>query len=563
VSLRNVIAGLLALACQMALLAQPGAVADVALLNGKIVTADRRFSIAQAVAIRDGKFLAVGSTAQIEGLSGPNTVRMDLGGRTVLPGLIDTHAHIAAAGNGEVTVALGGVATVAQALEQIRAWVMKSKPGDWIIGSGWHPPSQLKERRYLTRREIDSVAPDNPVYLPTVGHFAMANSKALGLAGITKATKDPPGGIIDREASGEPDGILEESAIGLLTAKIPPASPAQRAARLKIAMRVFNSYGITSAVDGGSGPAEFSVYEDLWNNHEMTLRTSIMYMPASAATTSLEVWEKIFRGMAGSSGFGDDWLRFAGIGELGVDGGMTLKTAFLREPYPDEPDNRGFETIPGEKLNQLAAICNRYGWRVGLHAVGDAAIDKVLDAYEYANREIPITGKRFVIIHGSLMREDQLKRAAKLGVRVDMQNVFMWDKADTVARFIGKERANRAVPTRLMIDTLGIENVGAGTDFSVNTLNPFINFYIMITRKDPKGTVYGKDQAITREEALRLYTSSAAGYNFEESKKGTIEPGKLADLVVLSDDLLTVREDRIKDIQAVTTMVDGKVVYQR
>jgi len=554
---------ILGMACQAALLAQPGLVADAILVNGKIVTADRQFSMAQAVAIRDGKFLAVGSNAQIEALSGPNTVRTDLGGHTVLPGLMDTHAHIAAAGNAEVTVALGGVTTVAQALEQIRTWVAKSKPGEWIVGSGWHPPSQLKERRYLTRREIDSVAPENPVYLPTVGHFAMANSKALALAGITKSTPNPPGGVIDREASGEPDGILEESAIGLLTAKIPAATAAQRAERLKVAMRVFNSYGITSAVDGGSGPAEFRVYQDLWSKHEMTLRTSMMYMPGSAATTSLDDWEKTFRTLGISSGFGDEWLRFAGIGELGVDGGMTLKTAFLREPYPDEPNNRGFETIPGEKLNQLVAICNRYGWRVGLHAVGDAAIDRVLDAYEYANREIPIAGKRFVIIHGSLIREDQLKRAAKLGVRVDMQNVFMWDKAETVARFIGKERANRAVPTRLIIDTLGIENVGAGTDFSVNTLNPFINLSIMITRKDPKGTAYGKDQAITREEAVRLYTSSAAGYNFEESIKGSIEAGKLADLVVLSDDLLTVPEEKIKDIQAITTMVGGKVVYQR
>jgi predicted amidohydrolase YtcJ len=168
-----------------------------------------------------------------------------------------------------------------------------------------------------------------------------------------------------------------------------------------------------------------------------------------------------------------------------------------------------------------------------------------------------------MIIHGSLIQADQLKRAATLGLRVEEQNVFMWDKAATVARFIGTERANRAMPTKLMIDSLGIENVGAGTDFSVNTLNPFINFYIMVTRKDPTGTVYGKDQAITREQAVRLYTSSAAGATFDEKKKGSIEPGKLADLAIISDDLLTVPSEKIKDITVLSTMVGGKIVYQR
>jgi hypothetical protein len=392
----------------------------------------------------------------------------------------------------------------------------------------------------------------------------MANSMALALAGINKATADPPGGVVERERGGEPNGVLEESAIELLTAKMPVPTIAQLADRLKIAMRVFNSWGLTSAVDGWVEADEFRAYQQLWTNHKITLRTSIMYMPAgSGMTASVEDWEKTFRTLGVSSGFGDEWLSFAAIGEIVSDGGMTLGTAFLRDPYSGQPKNRGVEPISGDKLNRLVAVCNRYGWRVGVHAVGDAAIDKVLDAYESANQQSSILDKRFTIIHGSLIQADQLKRAAKLGVRVDMQNVFMWDKAATVARFIGKDRADRAVPTRLMIDTLGIGNVGAGTDFPVNTLDPFINFYVMITRKAPDGTVYGKDQAITKQEAVRLYTSSAARFNFEEAKKGSIEPGKLADLVVLSDDLLTVPEEKIKDIKALTTIVGGKIVYQR
>ena len=541
--------------------AQP---ADTILTNGKIVTVDRQFSIAQAVAVRDGKFLAVGSNAQIEALAGPGTVRMNLGGRTVLPGLIDTHAHVAGAGEDGYAVSFRGVTTTAEALDRIQAWAARTKPGEWIIGDSWHPPSQLKEGAYLTRREIDRVSPNNPVYMPTVGHFAMANSMALSHAGITKATADPPGGVIDREADGEPNGVLEESAIGLLSSSIPPPTIELLAQKLKTAMRVFNSFGITSAIDGGTGPDGFRVYQSLWEKREMTLRTGVMFLPAgSGATTSLEDWEKTFRSLGVASGFGDEWLSLAGIGEVGVDGGMTLRTALLREAYPEEPDYHGFVTIPGSKLNELVAISNRYGWRVGLHAVGDAAIDQALDAYEYANRESSIVGKRFVLIHASLIRPDQLERSRKLGVRVDIQNVFMWDKADTVARFIGRERADRAVPTRLAIDTLGIENVGAGSDFGVNTMNPFINIYIMVSRKNPDGKAYGKDQAITRQEAIRLYTSSAAGYTFEESRKGSIEAGKLADLVVISDDVLTVPEEKIKDITAVTTMVGGRVVHGR
>src|SRR3954454_10172593 len=255
---------ILGLACRTAMLAQPAVVADTVLINGKIVTVDPQFSIAQAVAIREGKFLAVGSNTQIEAFTGPNTVRIDLSGRTVLPGLMDTHAHVANAGVQGVTVSLAKVTTVAEALEQIRAWAAKAKPGDWIIGGPWHPMSQLQERRYLTRREIDQVAPDNPVFLPTVGHFAMANSMALALAGINKSTADPAGGIVERDGNGEPSGILEESAVELLQAKIPAPTVAQLADWLRAAMRVFNSYGITSVVDGFVEPDEFRAYQRLW-----------------------------------------------------------------------------------------------------------------------------------------------------------------------------------------------------------------------------------------------------------------------------------------------------------
>jgi predicted amidohydrolase YtcJ len=334
--------------------------------------------------------------------------------------------------------------------------------------------------------------------------------------------------------------------------------------QLKKAMALFNSFGLTSAVSGAVSPRDLSVYQYIRAHNEQTMRVSAMFTPTGETipSVSLKDWEKFFDEVGVSSDFGDDWLTYSAI-KLTIDGGMTLRTAYMREPYPDDPSYRGFRTIEPDRFNQLVAIANRYNWRVGVHCVGDAAIDAVLNAFEFANKEKSILDRRFVLIHASLMRPDQMERAKKLGVRADVQNTFMWNKANVVANFLGKATAERAVPTRTIIEILGIENVGGGTDFPTNVLNPFINIYVMLTRKDMNGAVYGKDQAITRQEALRLYTTSAARYTFSENRTGSIEPGKLADLVVISDDILTVPDESIKSIQAITTIVGGKTVFQR
>ena len=537
---------------------------DTILYNGKVVTVDKNLSIAQAVAIRDGKFLAVGKNANILALAGRGTLKIDLKGKTVIPGLIDSHNHMEEAGEALYKVPLGKAKTVAEALALIKEFAAKTKPGEWIRGAWWHPLAQLQEKRYLTRWEIDSVAPNNPVFLPTVGHFVMVNSYGLKLAGITKDTPNPGGGEIQRDpATGEPNGVLAEAAISLVSNVVPPWPFDLRVKMFKDAMKTFNSTGLTGTVIGLTDPGSFKIYQHIWANHEATIRASLMYCPTGEPipTESLEEWGKIIRGIGCYSDFGDDWLSFSGI-KLIVDGGMTLKTAYMRDPYPHDSSYYGSLLIPPERLNKLVATCNRYNWRVGIHCVGDAAIDKVLDAYEYANKEKPIMGRRFILIHASLMQPDQMERAKKLGVRVDIQNVFMWDKAATVERFLGREKADRACPTRWLIDRMGIGSIGAGTDYSVNTYNPFINMYIMVTRKDPRGVVYGANQAISREEALRLYTNGSAAYSFKEDVEGSIEPGKLADLVVISHDILTCPEESIKDIKAVVTIVGGKIVYE-
>ncbi|MGM4904294.1 amidohydrolase [Tardiphaga sp. 866_E4_N2_1] len=534
---------------------------QVVLTGGKILTLDGQSTIAQALAIRDGKILAVGSDAAIKPLAGLQTRVIDLAGKSVVPGLIDTHAHFKAAGLGDYVVNLGGAKDVAGALDLIRAFVAKKQPGAWITTGGWHPPSQLAEKRYLTRQELDSVSPNNPVYLRTVGHFSMANSLALQKAGIGKSTPDPAGGAFERDASGDVNGVLVETAIPLVENIVPPYTEDEELRQYRLAEAALNRLGITSVVEGATSARDTQILQKLALAGDATVRVGTMFRPEPPADSA--GWDAIMSGNGATSGFGDDWLKLGGI-KIFYDGGMTLKTAMMREAYPDSHDDyHGIAQVTPERLKQLVSIANLRGWRVGVHVVGDLGVDQVLDAFEAADKEKSIKDRRFVLIHASLIRPEQMERARRVGARIDFQNAFMWDKAATVARFLGRPTADRAVPTRTLIEKMGLENLGAGTDFPVNPLNPFLTMYIMVTRKDPAGQVYGASEAIGREQALRLYTSAASRYMFEETRKGTLEAGKLADLVVLSADFMTVPDDQIKDITADMTMVGGKIVFQR
>jgi len=534
---------------------------ELVLINGKVLTMDGQSSVVEALAVLDGKILATGSNASIKSIITPQTRVLDVAGKTVVPGLIETHAHFKAAGLSEYVVIMNRAKTVVEALDAIKAFAARKKPGEWIVGSGWHPPSQLAEKRYLTRQEIDGVAPNNPVYLRTVGHFSMANGLALQMAGVDKRTPDPSGGSFEKDASGELTGLLVETAIERVEKAVPPWSEEDEVRQFKIAQGVLNSVGITSVVEGATDARDIRTLQKIAVFGEATLRVGLMFRPEPPADMS--AWEAVISGNGASSGFGDDWLKFAGI-KIFYDGGMTLKTALTRDVYPDSHDSyRGIAQQTPERLKQLVSICNRYNWRVGVHAVGDLGIDHVLDAFEAADKEKSIRDRRFILIHASLIRPEQMERAHRLGVRIDFQNAFMWDKAATVERFLGRAVADRAVPTRTLIEKMGIDSLGAGTDFPVNPINPLLNMYVMVTRKDINGKVYGASEAISREQALRLYTSAAARYMFDEGRKGTLEPGKLADLVVLSADYVTVPEDEIKDIKADVTIVGGKVVFQR
>jgi len=501
---------LIALSFLTACASFPPPSADTVYVNGKIITVDKAFTIAQAVAVKDGRFVGVGTSDEMRRYVSPTTRVVDLNGRAVIPGLMDSHTHMLGAGAAETRAPLFRAKTVAEA-QAIIADFIKSKnvpPSEWVQTSGWHPPSQLLERRYLTRQEIDAVAPNHPVFVQTVGHFAMANTKALELAGITRSTADPVGGKIFRDSNGDATGLLEETAIDLVEHKIPRPTFEQVITQLVTAQRIYNQSGITSTIDAALSEEQMQTYVAVAERQQASVRTGLMWRPLAPTAAEFEQKLKTARF---TDNQGNDWVRTAGI-KIVSDGGMTLRSAYIREAYAGDAQNHGTLALDPAEYKKSVLLANRYGWRVGTHAVGDAAVDLVLDAYEGATKDKSISDKRFIVIHGSLITRDQIARAKQLGVRVDAQNIFMWDKAATVERYMGPALANRAVPSRWLLDALGVEGTAAGTDNEVNILNPFVGLYVMVTRKDPNGKVYGADQALTREEALRLYTNAGPFY---------------------------------------------------
>jgi predicted amidohydrolase YtcJ len=538
----------------------PAIVADTVYVNGHVVTLDPAAPTATAMVIKDGRFAAVGGDALARTFAGPDTEVVDLGGATVVPGFNDSHCHIDFAGQAGLVVDLAAVRSIGDALGAVRAFADSRQPGQWVTGSGWHPLAQLAESRYLTRAELDGVAPRNPVYLPTVGHVAMTNSPALEQVGIDGGTPDPEGGTIQRDDAGRPTGVLYERAIDLVTARMPSRSVEQMEHQFVTGLARANSFGITSVLQPWLSTTGIRAVQRLMLAGRLTARMGVMWAPDPS--TQIEEWTRTIAGSGVSSWFGNEWMKLVGI-KLIVDGGMTLRTALMREEYPGCPHDHGMATMSREHLIDLVVTAHEHDWRLGVHCVGDLAIDYVLDAFEAADRARSIVGRRFALIHGSLARRDQLERARALGVRLELQPAFLWDKAATIEKFLGAESTSRAVPMRTAIDVLGIDNVSMGTDYPTNGLNPFAGLYIAVTRKDTRGVTYGADEAVTREQALRAYTASGAFATRDEKLKGTISQGKLADLAVLSHDYLSVDAEQIKDIEVVRTVVGGRVVFER
>jgi predicted amidohydrolase YtcJ len=528
---------------------------DTIFVNGKIATVDAAFSIVQAVAVEDGRFVLVGTNDEVRPLAGPETRVVDLGGRLAVPGLADGHFHNAGGGRG---VDLSRTRTFAEVLEAIRTRVTQAKPGDIVVtNSDWHE-AQLAENRLPYRRDLDRIAPSTPVVVVRGGHEYILNSAALARWNITRATKSPEGGQISRYPDGEPNGELIDTAKSLVTL---PASPRrsidERMAAMTADFGKLHAAGLTSIRVAGGSADEYRLFEEMKRRGLLTMRVSVLIRPTGATDeasvrTAVESWKL-------EPGEGDDWLRVDGI-KLGVDGGF--EGGWMREPY-DEPYGqggryRGIQTMPSERYTAIVRAFNTLGWRVSTHAVGDAAIDLVLDAYEAADKERPLAGRRWVIEHGFIPRSDQFGRMKQLGLVISAQN-HLYLAGPSLVRYWGAERAGLTTPVRSYLDQ-GLV-VAGGTDAPVVPYPPLWTIYHFVTRDTISGGVLGVDQKISREDALRLSTINNARLTFQEEQRGSIETGKLADLTVLSADILTVPDAQIEQASAVLTMVGGTIVY--
>ena len=526
---------------------------DTILYNGNVITVDPAFSHAQAVAIAGDRFTAVGSDASIRDLAGPQTTQIDLSGRTVVPGLMDNHLHSAGGGPG---VDLSDTRTLAEVLAAIGARANESPPGALVVTNGdWHE-AQLREQRLPLRNDLDAVAPDNPVVVVRGGHEYILNTAALEHWGIDESTENPPGGQISRYPDGSLNGELINRAKDYVTLPSPPERSLEERIEAQVAeYRELHAAGLTSVRHPGGLVGQYRAIQEMQRRGDLTMRVTFLLRIRSAEDIA-----EVIAAAGVEPDEGDEWLKIGGV-KLGVDGGF--EGGWMREPYV-EPWGRngtfhGINTMPPEAFTDTVLQLNELGWRVATHALGDAAIDLVLDGYEAAHAQAPITGRRWAIEHGFIPAADQFPRIRALGLVVSAQN-HLYVAGPSMEKYWGRERADWSTPIRTYLN----ENipVSGGTDAPVIPYPPLWAIYHFVTRDTLSGGIYGANQRVSREEALRLVTINNAYLTFEEDLKGSIEPGKLADLVVLSDDIMTVPEERIDDLTVLMTMVGGAIVHE-
>ena len=527
---------------------------DAIYVNGHVLTVDARSSTAEAFAVRGNQFTAVGRTAGIRKLAGTATQIVDLKGRTVIPGFEDSHLHSVGGGPG---VDLSAARTLADIYRAIGTRVASSPKGEVIVSnSDWHE-AQLKEQRLPLRRDLDTVSPDHPLVLVRGGHEYILNSAALARWNITKATKSPDGGQISRYTDGEPNGELIDRARTLVTLPIVRQTAEQQIEFWTAQYRKMNEAGLTSVRHPGISLAQYEMLKEMKKRGLLTVRVNaLLSAPPDATATSV----RSFLETSGiQPGEGDDTLRIVGM-KLVVDGGF--EGGWMRQPYAEpfgkDGTFRGLQLMAADRYTAIVKELNRMGWRVGTHAVGDAAMDQVLAAYEAANAEQSIVGKRWAIEHGFMPAGEHFARIKTLGVTVTVQN-HLYIAGPSLVNYWGARRAAWTTPVKAYLGH-GVD-VAAGTDAPVVPYPPLWTLYHFVSRDTISGGVLGGDQRITRAQALRIATMGNAHLTFEEDTKGSIEPGKLADFVVLAEDLMAVPDKRIEKMKVLMTVVGGKTVY--
>ena len=526
--------------------------ADLVIVNANVRTMDDKLPKAQSVAVWQNKIIAVGSDADTKSLIGKNTRVIDAKGKIVLPGFNDSHVHFLDGGTGLSSVDLRDARTPQEFIERIKNFAAKLPKGRWILNGNWDhenwSPANLP-----TKEMIDAATPDNPVFINRLdGHMALANSAALKLAGVDKNTKEVEGGVIVRDAGGNPTGVLKDAAMNYVYKVIPEATFEQKLEAAEAATDYAASLGVTSVQDMSAG-TDVGVYQELLRRGRLKTR---IY-----AVSALSDWQRWNR--AGlSRAFGSEMLRVGGLKGF-ADGSLGSTTAWFYQPYLDDPKSTGLASDEMPKMYENVAGADKAGLQVMIHAIGDRANDEVLKIFERVEREHGASDRRFRIEHAQHLNPDLIRRFASGKIIASMQPFHAIDDGRWAWKRLDEKRLKGTYAFRSLLDSGAI--LAFGTDWYVAPLNPMFGIYAAATRrtlddKNPNGWI--PEQKISVEETVRAYTFGSAYAEFQENVKGALTAGKLADLVILSDDIFTMNPNDIRRTKVLMTIVDGKIVYQ-
>ena len=533
---------------------------DLILSNGRFYTLDAASTVAQAVAIKDGRIVAVGGDAAVRDLAGPATQQLEVNGRSVIPGIFDSHNHLMAVGAKLSVIRLDECQSLEEMMELVRQRAKNTPPGEWIIGQGWNE-GKFADRRLPTCHDIDPATSEHPVILMRFFNTDVINSYALRLTGVTRDTPDPEGGRIGHDPDGEPNGLLRAGAKMLARRLLPKPTVDDMKDHLRLACAEVNRYGITSVNEPGLLPQEIRTYQSFYHDGELSVRVSLMPSWHGFNNDETEtVLEDRVKDSAVISGLGNEWLRI-GAQKMLIDGGTTPHTAFMYEPYVGDSKLVAFNLIPQDKLRRHFHTAQEMGWDVGIHCCGDHAQDMAVDTLAEVVREIPRPDARHSIIHGYFPTSRALDQMAECNLATVVQPTFIYWEGNQIFRDVGETRALNYKPVRKYLDH-GIVVMSSSDVPSTVSANPFVALYTLVTRKNNLGREVALQEAVTREEALRTYTTNGTWLTREECLKGSIESGKVADLVILDRDYFSVPDEEIKDIQVEQTMVAGNFVWR-
>lgn len=553
--------------------AQQPPMADLVLVNGKVITVDPRDTIAGAVAIAGGRIVAVGTAADLKVRVGAATQVIDLGGRTVTPGLIDAHVHFSGA-DALYNVDLGdpAISSIDDVLSRVAAQVARTKPGQWVRGRGWDE-GKLKERRHITAADLDKVSPNNPVWLmQTTGHYGVGNTLAMKLAEVVKGRPDPPAGTIVHTPDGEPNGVLLESAQALITQHIPPLTREQQKAGIVKLIKDFNTEGMTGAKDPGIGQEKWGIYNELLKEGRLTVRMFALWSGPRRREDAPAVQARLDENPRPPRSLGDGMLWSGGV-KMYMDGSGGARTAWMHADWNKnlndvDTGNAGYPVTPPDQYRAMVTAFHNAGVHVSTHAIGDRAIDWAVDTYAQALAAVPTKGLRHGLIHANTPSDHAIDEMARLQRDYDAgypeaSSTFMWWIGDTYAGNFGPRRNLRMKPFATW-QKRGIRWAGS-SDFSVTPFPARYGIWAAVARETLNGTFgrtpFGTTEAVDVRTALRSYTIWAAHSLFLDDRVGSIEVGKEADLAVWDRDPYTVPTAALKDMKAEMTLVKGKVVH--